>query len=96
MHRIFAAVLAVFLSVCALPAQASTSGVVRGTIVVNDKLTAGVAVLLQGEGSLLRTSTDGAGKYIFRKFPLGITFFPHRIPMPESGERKSRLGRTKC
>jgi outer membrane receptor protein involved in Fe transport len=72
MSRIIAALLAAFMCFAVvLPASAGTTGIVRGTILVNDKPQAGVNVALQGEGSLLNTKTDASGNYIFSQVPFG-------------------------
>ncbi len=71
MSRIIAATLAVFISFAALPVAAATTGLVRGTIVVNNKPQAGVSVTLRGEGSLLTTKTDASGSYVFSQVPFG-------------------------
>lgn len=71
MSKFFAATLAAVFCFAALPAAAATTGLVRGTIVVNDKSQAGVTVTLQGEGSLLRTKTDAGGNYVFSQVPFG-------------------------
>ncbi len=71
MSRIIAATLAVFISFAALPAAAATTGLVRGTILVNNKPQAGVSVALRGEGSLLSTKTDASGNYVFSQVPFG-------------------------
>jgi len=71
MPRIIAALLAAFICFAALPATAATTGLVRGTIVVNDKPEAGVNVVLTGEGSLLTAKTDAAGAYVFSQVPFG-------------------------
>ena len=71
MSKVFAAVIAALLCCVALPAAAATTGLVRGTIVVNDKPESNVKVVLQGEDSLLRTTTDTAGNYVFSQVPFG-------------------------
>lgn len=71
MSKLLAAVCAAFICVLTIPAMAATSALVRGTVLVNDRPTAGVNVTLQGEGALLKTKTDGAGNYVFSEVPFG-------------------------
>ena len=71
MSRIIAAMLAAFICFAALPATAATTGLVRGTIVINDKPEAGASVTLRGQGSLLSTKTDSSGNYAFPQVPFG-------------------------
>ncbi|HZZ64467.1 MAG TPA: TonB-dependent receptor, partial [Candidatus Baltobacteraceae bacterium] len=71
MSKFLAAICAAFICVLAIPATAATSGLVRGTVLVNDKPTAGVNVRLEGEGALLRTTTDATGNYVFSQVPFG-------------------------
>ena len=71
MYRVIAAAIAAIFCFSALPAVAATTGMVRGTILVNNKPEAGVKVTLEGEGSLLHTATDPAGHYVFAQVPFG-------------------------
>lgn len=71
MYRVIAAAIAAIFCFSALPAAAATTGMVRGTILVNDKAVAGVSVTLLGEGSLLHAVTDNAGHYVFSQVPFG-------------------------
>jgi len=71
MSRIIAALLAAFMCFAALPAVAATTGLVRGTIVVDNKPEAGVNLQLRGEGSLLTAKTDASGHYVFSQVPFG-------------------------
>lgn len=89
MYRIIAAAIAVFLCFAALPAAASTTGLVRGTISVNNKTSAGVAVMLQGEGSLLHAVTDNGGNYVFPQVPFGD--YTLSASYPKVAEKKLRI-----
>ena len=71
MKSFLAAVLAACIAFAAVPAAAATSGLVRGTILVNNRPEANVSVVLKGEGSLLKTLTDGTGHYVFSQVPFG-------------------------
>jgi outer membrane receptor for ferrienterochelin and colicin len=71
MQRIVAAVLAAFICLLAVPALASTSGVVRGTVTVDGTPEASVSLTLTGEGSTFTTTTDAHGNYIFPQVPFG-------------------------
>src|SRR5579872_3898047 len=71
MSRIFAALLAACFCFLTIPAVAATTGLVRGTILVNNKAVAGVHVMLEGEGSLLQATTDSAGHYVLPQVPFG-------------------------
>ncbi len=71
MSKITAAVFVVFVCFAALPAGAATEGLLRGTVLVNDKPTAGVTLKLQGEGTSLDRTSDSAGSYVFSQVPFG-------------------------
>jgi len=72
MSRFLAASLAAFAILTgAIPALAATTGLVRGTVIVNDKPTSGVHVTLRGEGSLFERTTDASGAYVFSQVPFG-------------------------
>lgn len=71
MNRIFAAAVAAIICFSALPAVAATTGIVRGTVLVNDKALAGVTVTLQSETEMLHTVTDSTGRYVFSQVPFG-------------------------
>ncbi len=71
MNRILAAIVAALIAFAAVPAAAATSGLIRGTVVVNDKPTAGVSVSLKGEGTSFTRTTDSAGNYVFSSVPFG-------------------------
>jgi outer membrane receptor protein involved in Fe transport len=71
MYRHFAAAIAACICFSTLPALAATTGIVRGTVHVNDKPHAGVTVSLQGDAASLRTVTDAAGNYVFSQVPFG-------------------------
>ncbi|HEY8314478.1 MAG TPA: TonB-dependent receptor [Candidatus Baltobacteraceae bacterium] len=71
MRHYVAALLAAFFCFSGLPALAATTGLVRGTILVNNAPTAGVQVTLEAEGTLLRTMTDASGAFGFPQVPFG-------------------------
>ena len=72
MSRFIAALVAALLAlVCTAPALAATTGLVRGTITVDDKPASGATVTLEGEGSLFKTTTDAKGNYVFPEVPFG-------------------------
>ena len=71
MNRFIAAAIAAFMCFAAIPALAATTGMVRGSILVNDKPEANVNVVIEGGGSLLRTKTDTSGNYVFSQVPFG-------------------------
>lgn len=71
MYRIFAAAVAAIICFSSLPAAAATTGIVRGTVLVNDKMQANVSVTLQSEDASFHTITDSAGNYIFSQVPFG-------------------------
>lgn len=72
MSRILPAVAAVFLA-CSLlvPANAATTGLVRGTITVDGKPASTASVTLEGEGSRFATTTNASGAYVFAQVPFG-------------------------
>jgi outer membrane receptor protein involved in Fe transport len=72
MPRFLAAFVAVFVVLnFTSPALAATTGLVRGKITVDGKPAPGATVTLQGEGSLFKTTTNGAGEYTFSLVPYG-------------------------
>ena len=71
MYRILAACAAIFICLSALPAAAATTGLVRGVVQINGKPTAGVKVVLSGEGSTQERTTDSSGAYAFPQVPFG-------------------------
>ncbi len=72
MIRIAPALVAVFLIfICTAPALAATTGLVRGTITVDNRPAPGAHVMLEGEGSLFETTTDAHGHYVFAQVPFG-------------------------
>ncbi|MEO6913996.1 MAG: TonB-dependent receptor [Candidatus Baltobacteraceae bacterium] len=71
MRIVLAAVLAAFLSVFAVPAVAATTGVVRGVVTVRGVPQAGVSLTIVGEGTLLKTTSEVSGAYIFSQVPFG-------------------------
>ncbi len=83
MPRLAAALLAAIFVFIALPAGAATTGLVRGTVLVNGKPTGSVAVTLRGEGSSFSRTTDAAGNYVFSEVPFGtyaLTASYPRVP----------------
>ncbi len=80
------------LSYCfaALPAAAATDGLVRGTILVNNKPEAGVNVALTGEGSLLTTKTDAPAITSSPQVPFGDYMLSASYP-PAYPKRSCRL-----
>ena len=71
MAKLSAAILAGLFWLTALPALASTSGIIRGSVVVDNAPKAHVLLLLQGEGARTQTETDAAGNYVFSQVPFG-------------------------
>ncbi len=72
MSRFIAALVAALLALgCTAPALAATTGLLRGTITVDDKPASGATVTLEGEGSLFKTTTDAKGNYVFPEVPFG-------------------------
>jgi outer membrane receptor protein involved in Fe transport len=72
MIRITAAIAAVFIVfILAAPAPAATTGLVRGTITIDNRPAAGARVVLQGEGSRFQTTADAHGHYVFAQVPFG-------------------------
>ncbi|MBV8531743.1 MAG: carboxypeptidase regulatory-like domain-containing protein, partial [Candidatus Eremiobacteraeota bacterium] len=72
MSRFLTAVAAVLLALSLTsPARAATTGLVRGTITIDGKPAPGATVLLEGEGSLFRTTADAKGGYVFAQVPFG-------------------------
>ncbi len=71
MFKIVAAALAAFVCFAALPAAAADTGIVRGNVLVDNTPHAGVRMTLRGDGSLLTTTTDAAGNYVFAQVPFG-------------------------
>ncbi|MEO6836599.1 MAG: TonB-dependent receptor [Candidatus Tumulicola sp.] len=72
MSRLHAALAAVFLAfIVAVPAYASTAGLLRGTITVDGKPAPAASVTLEGEGSRFTTTTDAKGRYVFAQVPFG-------------------------
>jgi outer membrane receptor protein involved in Fe transport len=71
MHKFFAALLAALFCFSTAPALASTGGLIRGTVDVQNRPTGGVKMTLSGEGSLLQTTTDASGRYVFSQVPFG-------------------------
>ena len=66
MSRILAALLAVLIFNAAFgTAVAATTGIVHGTITLDDKPAAGARLTLTGEGSRFVTTTDARGAYSF-------------------------------
>jgi len=53
------------------PANAATTGLVRGTITADGALAKGALVTLVGEGSRFTTTTNSQGQYIFAAVPFG-------------------------
>ncbi len=72
MTRFFVALAAALLVVSTvLPAAASTTGLVRGTITLDGKPAPHATVTLQGEGSKFTSKTDAKGAYVFSQVPYG-------------------------
>ena len=70
--RISLFVLAAFLfSITLSPANAATTGLVRGTVFVDSVRTAGAVVTLSGGGIKETRATDASGNYIFAEVPFG-------------------------
>lgn len=69
----FAAALGVALFALSFlaPADAATTGLVRGRVTVDGKPATHAKVLLQGEGSQFTTGTDADGNYVFPQVPFG-------------------------
>jgi outer membrane receptor protein involved in Fe transport len=71
MRQLVPALCAVLVFFTALPAIAAVTGVVRGSVIVDNTPRAGVSLALRGEGSLLRSTSDSAGNYVFSQVPFG-------------------------
>ena len=72
MSRFLTALVAVFLALSfTSPVFAATTGLVRGKITIDGKPAPGAAVLLEGEGSLFKTTADAKGEYVFPQVPFG-------------------------
>ena len=71
MRKLVPALCAILVFFTALPAIAAVTGVVRGSVIVDNTPRAGVGLALRGEGSLLRTTSDTAGNYVFSQVPFG-------------------------
>ncbi len=71
MKMFIPALCAIVLFCIALPANAAVTGIVRGNVLVDNTPRANVNLSLTGEGSLLRTTTDSAGNYVFSQVPFG-------------------------
>ncbi len=72
MSRFPTALVAVLLALsCLAPALGATTGLVRGTITVDDKPAPGAKVVLEGEGSRFQTTADAKGNYVFPQVPFG-------------------------
>jgi outer membrane receptor protein involved in Fe transport len=71
MRKLVPALCAILVFSTALPALAAVNGVVRGSVIVDNTPRAGVNLSLVGEGSLLRTTSDAAGNYVFSQVPFG-------------------------
>jgi outer membrane receptor for ferrienterochelin and colicins len=72
MFRIPAALVAAFLAlIFAVPALAATTGLVRGKVTIDDKPAAAVPVVLEGQGSSFKTTTNSSGEYVFPLVPFG-------------------------
>jgi outer membrane receptor protein involved in Fe transport len=60
-------------------AFADTTGIVRGTVTLGAGPVAGAAVVLRGEGTTLRATTDAKGGFVFGRVPFGrYTVSVHR------------------
>ncbi len=69
MSRVIAALICVFLALSFTgPAFAATTGLVRGTITIDGKPAAGATVVLEGEGSLFKTTLTAKGSTSSRKY----------------------------
>jgi len=72
MSRLTTAFAAVLLALSVItPVFAATTGLVRGTITVDGKPAAGATVLLEGQGSLFKATTNSQGVYVFSLVPFG-------------------------
>ncbi len=84
MRPFFAACLAASFTVIATPAFADTTGLVRGTITLDHKPVAGVAIALSGEGTTFRTVTNAAGTFVLTRVPFGhYTLTAHRTGLSD-------------
>lgn len=72
MHRIVAALVAAFFAFSyPYSAVAAVSGLVRGTVTLDDKPAPGVTITLEGEGSKFTTRSESDGGYVFSNVPFG-------------------------
>lgn len=71
MFRFFVALVAASIVCFSIPAQAASTGIVRGVIRLDGKAEAGAQITLEGEGSRMQATTDSQGRYIFSQVPFG-------------------------
>lgn len=72
MSRLVAAPIAVIFALfLVMPAQAATSGLVRGTVTLDGKPAAGASITLEGQGSRFTTVSSARGEYVFSQVPFG-------------------------
>jgi outer membrane receptor protein involved in Fe transport len=70
---------AAFVFLCALPARADTTGLVRGVVRLDGNPTTGISLQLRGEGNTFTTATDARGAFVFNRVPFGrYTIVAHR------------------
>ena len=89
MRNPLAAACAVVLCVAATaPAFATTAGLVRGNVLLNGAPRAGIQVVVKGDGTLLRTTTDASGNFVFPRVPFGhYTIVAHARGVPDAARQ---------
>ncbi|MBV9646922.1 MAG: TonB-dependent receptor [Candidatus Eremiobacteraeota bacterium] len=66
-------------------AVADVAGLLRGTVTVEGKATAGITVTLSGEGTVARTTTDTSGRFSFPRVAYGhYTVVAHSEGYPDA------------
>jgi outer membrane receptor protein involved in Fe transport len=81
MSRLIAAIVAACILLCASPALAASTGVVRGVITQAGKPQAGAKLILTGEGSSYSATTNAHGAYSFPS----VTFGHYRLTVHVNG-----------
>ncbi|HMD03409.1 MAG TPA: carboxypeptidase regulatory-like domain-containing protein [Candidatus Baltobacteraceae bacterium] len=66
-----ALVAAALLAIISQPARADTSGLLRGTVTLDEKPAAGVALTLRGEGTTATTESNAKGEFVFTRVAFG-------------------------
>ncbi len=80
MRFLFAAALCAAIAAASIPVLAATTGLVRGTVLVDTAPKAGVQLTLAGEGTVSHTTTNASGEYVFTQVPFGQYELTARYP----------------